>query len=231
MSDRPVTITVTGHAEREFAPNRCTVVLRVHADGTTREHAADPVTSAITTLTGLVTELRERDDTPVRRWAFDQVRHSRHRPYSNEGKTRPWRYTSSASLTVTFHEFDAVSGFVDTVSEIEAVAITDLRWWITRKTREKRIAEVRDLAVGNALAKAKGYTKSLGYSDFRAVAIADPGMLGLQPGPSPRAAGAPMMHAMRSDMASASEESGSGFVVEPDRITLSADVEARFEAS
>lgn len=90
---------------------------------------------------------------------------------------------------------------------------------------------MRDLAVGNALAKAKGYTKSLGYSDFRAVAIADPGMLGLQPGPSPRAAGAPMMHAMRSDMASASEESGSGFVLEPDRITLSADVEARFEAS
>jgi uncharacterized protein YggE len=229
MSDRPVTITVTGHAEREFAPNRCTVVLRVHADGATREQAADPVTSALTTLTDLVTELRERDESPVRRWTLDQVRHGRHRPYNKEGKTRPWRYTSSASLTVTFREFDAVGAFVDTVSEIEAVAVTDLRWWITRKAREKRIADVRDLAVRNALTKAKGYTKSLGYGNFRAIAIADPGMLGLQP--SSGSGGAPMMRAMRSDMAVASEESGPGFVLEPDRITLSADVEARFEAS
>ncbi|NLU64337.1 SIMPL domain-containing protein [Rhodococcus sp. HNM0563] len=231
MSDHPVIVTVTGHAEREFAPNRCTVALRVHADGTTREHAADPVAAAIVTLTDLVTELRERNNSPVTRWTFDQVRHSRHRPYSKDGKTRPWRYTSSASLTVTFREFDAVSAFVDTASEVEAVAIANLNWWITRKTREKRMAKVRDLAVRDALAKAKGYTKSLGYSDFRALAVADPGMLGLQPGPSPGAGGAPMMRAMRSAAASASEENGPGYSLEPDRITLSADVEARFEAS
>lgn len=40
-----------------------------------------------------------------------------------------------------------------------------------------------------------------------------------------------MMRAMRSAAASASEENGPGYSLEPDRITLSADVEARFEAS
>ncbi|MBH0120981.1 SIMPL domain-containing protein [Rhodococcus sp. HM1] len=232
MNDLPVTITVAGHAEREYAPNRCTVALQVHADGATREQAADPVAVAIATVTGLVTELRERPDSPVKRWTFDQVRHTRYRPYNNEGKTLPWRYTSSASITVTFHEFDAVAAFVDRVSGIEAVTVSDLRWWITRKSRQRKLAEVRDLAVQNALDKAKGYTKSLGYNTFRAVAIADPGMLGLPTPPTPYPGGGPVLRsAMRAEMAPASAESGPTFALEPDRIGITADVEARFEAS
>lgn len=232
MTDAPVIITVAGHAEREFAPNRCTVAVRVHADGATREQAADPVAAAVATVTGLVTELRDRDGSPVKRWTFDQVRHSRHRPYDSEGRTRPWQYTSAAAITVTFREFDAIGAFVDKVSGIDSVTVSGLHWWITRKTQQKRVAQVRDLAVQNALDKAKGYTKSLGYSTFRAIAIADPGMLGLQTPPSPYPVGAPKMRsAMRADIASAPEESVEAIVLEPDRITITADVEARFEAS
>lgn len=232
MNDLPVIVTVAGHAEREYAPNRCTVALQVHADGATREQAADPVAEAVTTLTGLVTELRERPDSPVKRWTFDQVRHSRYRPYSTEGTTLPWRYTSSASIAVTFHEFDAIGAFVDRFSGIEAVTVADLNWWISRRSRQKKLAQVRDLAVQNALDKAKGYTKSLGYSTFRAVAIADPGMLGLPTPPSPYPGGGPVMRsAMRADMSPASAESGPAFTLEPDRISITADVEARFEAS
>lgn len=226
MSDSPVTVTVTvtvtGHAERKFAPNRCTVILQVHADGATRDEAADPVTAAVTTLTGHITELRNRDDSSVKRWTFDRIQHSRHRPYNTEGKTLPWQYTSTASLTVTFHEFDAISGFVEQVSDVDAVTVADLRWWITRKKKEKQVAKVRDLAVRNALDKAKGYTRSLGYSTFRAVAIADPGMLGLQPSPGP----APMM---RAAMHSAAGNESTP-ALQPDTITVSVDVEARFEA-
>ncbi|MDV2476162.1 SIMPL domain-containing protein [Rhodococcus zopfii] len=226
-----LTVTVAGHAEREYAPNRCTVALQVHADGATREQAADPVARAVAALTGLVTEMRERPGNPVKRWTFDQVRHSRYRPYSNEGATLPWRYTSAASITVTFHDFDAIGAFVDRVSGFEAVTVADLRWWIGRRSRQKKLARVRDLAVQNALDKAKGYTKSLGYSTFRAVAIADPGMLGLPTPPAPYPGGGPVMRSeMHAGLTSTSEESGPAFTLEPDRISITADVEARFEA-
>ncbi|WP_345345160.1 SIMPL domain-containing protein [Rhodococcus olei] len=229
MTPRSVTITVTGHAERDFVPNRCTVVLRVHADGAAREEAADPVAAAVTTVTDLVTALREHAHTPVKRWSLDQVRHGRHRPFNRDGKKRPWVYSSSASITVTFTDFRAVGPFVNRVAEVDAVTVAHLRWWITRKAQARRLATVRDLAVRDALAKAKGYTKSLGYSTFHAVAIADPGMLGLPPSPG-APMGGPMLRAAALPMDAAPDE-GPELVLEPDRITIAADVEARFEAS
>lgn len=232
MTQPPVTITVTGHAERTVAPNRCTVVLRVHADGTTRKQAAEPVAAAVATITHLVTELRDRSPSPLKRWTFDRVQHSRRRPFNREGKNKPWVYHSSASITVTFHEFDAVGAFVEQVAEVEVVTVADLQWWITRKARKKRLAQVRDLAVRDALDKTKAYTMSLGLDIVHAVAIADPGMLGSQPSPA-HAGGAPMMRTamLRSDALSSPESAESELVFEPDRITLTADVEARFEAS
>ena len=232
MSPHPVTITVTGHAESAVVPNRCTVVLRVHADGTSRKRAAEPVTDAVARITDLVTELGERSPSPVKRWAFDRIRHSRRRPYSREGKTRPWVYNSSASITVTFGEFGEIGAFVDQVSALEVVTVADLRWWITRKAQQKHIARVRELAVHDALGKATAYTKSLDSNTIRAVAIADPGMLGSHPAPVHAAGATTMRTAMlRSDAPSASEDTGPAFVLEPERITLTADIEARFEAS
>ncbi|MFZ2529208.1 MAG: SIMPL domain-containing protein [Rhodococcus sp. (in: high G+C Gram-positive bacteria)] len=229
MDDRPVTITVTGHAELEFAPNRCTVVLQSHADGATREQAADPVAAAVDALASLVADLREQPGSPVKQWTFDRVQHSRHRPYSQDGEIRPWQYTSSASLTVTFRAFDAIAAFVDSAAGIESVAVADLRWWLTRRKQHERRTRVRDLAVRDARDKATGYAKSLGYSTLHVVSIADPGILGLHPTPGP----APMMRAtaMRADMASGSDGGGREVALEPDRISIAADVEARFEAT
>ncbi len=228
MSTRPVTITVTGHAEREYRPNRCTVNLRVHADGANRDAAAEPTLAAVATVTDLVTALREREDSPVNRWTYDQIRHDRHRPYHRDGKQRPWVYTSSASITVTFSDFRAVSAFVGEVAGIDAVTVGHLRWWITRKAKDRRLATVRDLAVRDALAKAKGYTQGLGYSTFHAVAIADPGMLGDRPSPGHADMAMPMgvMAQPATSLDGAPEPQ-----LEPDRITVTADVEARFEAS
>ncbi len=114
----------------------------------------------------------------------------------------------------------------------EAVTVADLRWWIGRRSRQKKLARVRDLAVQNALDKAKGYTKSLGYSTFRAVAIADPGDARAADAAGAYPGGGPVMRsAMHAGLTSTSEESGPAFTLEPDRISITADVEARFEAS
>ncbi|MFF0817579.1 SIMPL domain-containing protein [Rhodococcus sp. NPDC003318] len=229
MSPNPIAITVTGHAEREFAPNRCTVVLRVYADGATREAAAEPAAAAIATVTEQVIALREQDDSPVKRWTLDEIRHTRHRPYSQSGKPKPWVYQSSASITVTFSDFRGIGAFVERAAESEAVNVEHLRWWVSRKAQARRLAKVRHLAVLDAITKAQGYTESLGFGTFQAVAIADPGMLGVAPPPTARPVGAPMMRAVatRLDAPAGAPE----LVLEPDRITIVADIEARFEAS
>ena len=232
MTRLPLTITVTGHAERTIAPNRCTVVLQVHADGPTREQAVGPVTAAVAAVTDLVSELRERTPGPVKRWTFDRVRHSRRRPFDREGKNRPWVYNSSASITVTFRAFGAVAPFVERVAALEAVTVADLRWWVTRKAQQKRLAHVRDLAVRDAMDKATAYTTSIGLDTLRAVAIADSGMLGAQPSPVHAGGTSTVRTAMlRSDAMGAPETTEPELVFEPDRVTLTADVEARFEAS
>ncbi|MGW5075788.1 SIMPL domain-containing protein [Rhodococcus sp. NPDC004095] len=231
MTSHSVTITVTGHAEREFAPNRCTVLLRVHADGATREAAAEPAQAAITAVTDLITALREHENSPVKRWTLDQVQHNRHRPYNPEGKKRPWLYQSSAAFTVTFTDFRAVGPFVSRVSEVEAVSVEHLRWWMSRKAEAKRVAKVRHLAVLDAIAKAQGYTESLGFTVFQAVAIADPGMLGPPTTPTPVGGGMLRSAMPMKAMAASLDGAGPELVLEPDRVTISADVEARFVAS
>ena len=230
MSTPPVTITVRGHARRQFAPNRCTVRVRVSADGSSRAAAADRADTAVREVTDIVTTLHDRPASPVSRWTFDQVQHSRHRPYDRDGKKRAWQYYSSATITVTFVEFEAIAPFVAQVADVESVTVGHLDWWLTRKATLKRTARVRDQAVLDALAKAKGYTASLGYNTFHAVAIADPGMLGIvaaEPHHERIMATPPAAMGLPADMGGEDQRSPS---LRPERISISASVEARFEA-
>lgn len=231
MNTPPVTITVRGHASRQFAPNRCTVHVRVSADGSSRAAAADRADAALREVTDIATTLHDRPASPVSRWAFDQVQHSRHRPYDRDGKKRAWQYYSSATITVTFADFQAIAHFIAQVADVESVTVGYLDWWLTRKATLKRTARVRDQAVLDALAKAKGYTASLGYNTFHAVAIADPGMLGIATTETRHErimAAPPAAMGLPADMGDEDQPSPS---LRPERISISASVEARFEAS
>ncbi|MDH6680575.1 uncharacterized protein YggE [Rhodococcus sp. LBL1] len=228
MPTNPVTITVTGHAERTFAPNRCVVHLNIAFDGATRAEAADPAAEAAATLTKLLGTLADDAARPLR-WSLDQVQHSRYRPYHPQGKKLPWSYQSTASGAVTFRDLSAVAAFVDQVSAIEGVNVAHLEWKLTRKAHAQALARVRDLAVRDALAKAEGYTRSLGCRRIEAVALADPGMLdpGQRPDYGPPAAR--MMAA--SAPASDNQADRPAIELKPEPIRVRADVEARFEAS
>ena len=231
MNTPPVTITVRGHASRQFAPNRCTVHVRVSADGSSRAAAADRADAALREVTDIATTLHDRPASPVSRWTFDQAQHSRHRPYDRDGKKRAWQYYSSATITVTFADFQAIAPFIAQVADVESVTVGYLDWWLTRKATLKRTARVRDQAVLDALAKAKGYTASLGYNTFHAVAIADPGMLGIATTETRHErimAAPPAAMGLPADMGDEDQPSPS---LRPERISISASVEARFEAS
>ncbi len=228
MPTNPVTITVTGHAERTFVPNRCVVHLNIAFDGTTRAEAADHAAEAAAALTELIRTLDGDSARPLRRWSLDQVQHARFRPYHPQGKKLPWNYQSTASGSVTFCDLDAVAAFVDLASAIEGVNVAHLEWTLTRKAHAKAVARVRDLAVRDALAKAEGYTRSLGCRRIEAVAIADPGMLNAGHHPDVGQPTARMMAA--SAPAPDNHADRPAIELKPEPIRVRADVEARFEA-
>lgn len=220
-----VIITVTGHAERDFAPNRCAVHLRVTGDGPTREAAAEPAAAAIESLTALVTGLEKVPDGPLRRWSLDQVQHTRNRPYSQDGSVQPWLYQSSAGLIVTFSGLDAVGQFVDDAAQIEGVAVGHLEWRLTRTARARALSRVRKLALHDATAKADAYAKGVGLKRIQVIALADPGMLGVSGSPAQPMGQARMM------MASDSTPGGSAPSLKPEPLRIAVDVDARFEAT
>lgn len=226
MPTNPVTITVTGHAERSIAPNRGVVHLNIEFDAATRAEVSDAATAAAAGLTELIRALEKESAGPLRRWSLDQVQHSRYRPYHPQGKKLPWNYRSTATAAVTFRDLDAVASFVDRASAIEGVNITHLEWKLTRTAHAKALSRVRDLAVRDALAKAKGYTRSLGCKRIEAVALADPGMLNAGTRPD---VGTPIMRAMAAS-APAHDADRSTVELRPEPLRIRADVEARFEA-
>lgn len=227
MPTNPVTITVTGHAERSIAPNRCVVQLSVEFDAGTRAEASDATTASATELTDLIRALENDATKPLRRWSLDQIQHSRYRPYHPQGKKLPWNYRSTATATVTFRDLGAVAAFVDRAAAIEGVNVTHLEWKLTDKAHTQALSRVRDLAVQDALAKAKGYTRSLGCKRIEAVALADPGMLNTGQRPD---FGPPVMRAMAAS-APVQDAERSAVELHPERLRITADVEARFEAS
>ncbi|QBJ97883.1 SIMPL domain-containing protein [Rhodococcus sp. ABRD24] len=228
MPTNPVTITVTGHANRTFAPNRCVVHVSVAFDGATRAEAANPAAKSAAALTELIRTVAKHPQHPIRRWSLDQVQHSRYRPYHPNGKKLPWNYQSTASGSVTFRDASAVAPFIDQASAIEGVDVGRLEWKLTRKIRTKALAQVRDLAVRDALAKAEGYTQSLGCRRIEAVALADPGMLNGGQRPD---YGAPSMRMMAASAPAHDTAERPAIELTPEPIHVSADVEARFEAS
>ncbi|ORL73538.1 SIMPL domain-containing protein [Prescottella equi] len=227
MPTNPVTITVTGHAERSVTPNRGVVHLNIEFDAATRAEASDATTASASALTDLIRSLEKDAARPLRRWSIDQIQHSRYRPCHPQGKKLPWNYRSTATATVTFRDLDAVASFVDRASAIEGVNVTHLEWKLTRTAHAKALSRVRDLAVRDALAKAKGYTRSLGCKRIEAVALADPGMLNAGQRPD---FGQPVMRAMAAS-APLQDTERSAIELTPENLRITADVEARFEAS
>lgn len=226
MSD--TIITVQGTASDWFDAERATLNVQVSHDGPRR----DEVFSATTTAGAQVTSaLEELDGTAVTRWSSDRVRVSSHRPWNNEGKQLPPVYTASLSATARFQDFEALAAFVERFATVTGVQIVSISWDLTEERRLAVTTAIQERAVRDAAAKASTYARAAGLSTVQAIAIADPGMLGDGPGgPSdygmPRARGAAAPMAMKAMDAGAPE-----LAFTPDRIEVSASVDARFRAS
>lgn len=222
MSPESLDITVVGHGARTYPPEQCTLSLTVRTDGRTAETASEPAQQLVRELTQLVEPLYNSDGGPIDRWSVDQVRHSRNRPFNQDGEQLPYVYQAEASVNVQFSQLDLVDAFVYAASALDGVSIDHFDWDLTESSRISHTLAVRELAVQDAVSKAEAYASSLGRTRVHAVAVADPGLL---PGIGAHGAAdsSPRMFAAKSTSA--------GFALKPEDITITASVHARFEAS
>lgn len=222
MESNAVEITVVGQGQATFPPERCTVSLLVRTDGRTAEAAAEPAHRLVRDLTGLIDPLYNPASGPIDEWALDQVRHSRNRPFNHDGEQLPYVYQALASIDVKFSQIDVIDAFVYAVTALDGVDIGHFDWSLTEESSADKTRQVRALAVQNAVDKAEVFAESVGRSAITALAIADPGLLGV--------AAASTEEYLLAGRAYA-KGPADGFALVPQDITIRVEVHARFAAS
>ncbi|HWH96795.1 MAG TPA: SIMPL domain-containing protein [Pseudolysinimonas sp.] len=216
-------ITVQGTASEWFDAERGTVNVTVSHDGAKREPVFEATTSVGAQVTAALAEL---EGSAITRWSSDRVSVWSNRPWNNEGKQLAPVYYAALSASARFQDFDALSAFVERFATVTGVTIASITWDLTEERRLAVTSDIQSRAVQDATVKATTYARAAGLSMVTPLAIADPGMLGdgsAGVGPMARGAGK-MMMAMDA-------QGGSQLTLTPDRIEISASVDARFRAS
>ena len=227
MSD--TTITVQGEHTERFAAERAVVISSVHTDGPLRESVFARAVEASDALRNLIEGIHDAEDGPILSWSSESVRVWSERPWNNEGKQLAPVFHSAVDFSATFVDFDALARWVEAAAAIDAVTIGSVSWDLTDETRARVSSDVRTKAVEDAVAKATVYAAAIGLSAVRAVALADPGMLG---DPSAGNGGMPAPVFARGALKSQAYDSGAPqLAFKPELIVVSGAVDGRFVAS
>ncbi|WP_417563727.1 SIMPL domain-containing protein [Microbacterium sp.] len=214
-----VTITVRGEHEVVRAPEEGVAHVTVSREGPER----GPVVEAIAALSAPI-----RDDLAARKdaggpveWTSGRAAVWAERPWNAEGKRLAVVHHATVELTATFTDFPALSRWLSEVAERDGVQIGGVRWQLTRATAAALEREVATAAVQVAVARATAYAQALGLTEVTPTEISDLGLLGHDAQPQ-------LMRMAKASFDSAA--AGPAFDLQPDDITVSAAVEARFTA-
>jgi uncharacterized protein YggE len=221
-------ITVQGQHSDFHPAERATVHISIHVDGARRGPVFDAANAAAEDVRGRVTGLHESQVGPITWWSSDNVQLWGDRPWSQDGKQLPIVYHASINFTAKFSDFGALARFVEDMAGIDGVTISQLEWTLTDARRVAVTAEVRSRAVKDAVSKATVYAQSIGLGSVRAIAIADPGMLGDQVG---AVAGGMQFAASARQFKAMDAAASPQLSLKPEDIEVSAVVDARFVAS
>jgi uncharacterized protein YggE len=221
----PTVITVQGSFTAWYPAERATVRLAVAFDGAKRDSVLSSATQAVQTVTESIRALHDPDAGPVTWFSSDRIRVWAQRPWNQDGKQLAPVHHAAINVTVKFKDFDALADWIAQVAGVAGVQINGIEWTLTEARRTSVTTEVRSRAVKDAADKARVFAQAIGLGQVNAIAIADPGMLGVS---GSGAAPAPMM------MRAAAVHGGAGDATldfTPEDIEVSASVDARFEAS
>lgn len=222
-------ITVQGEYSAWYPAERATASASVHADGPKRDAVFARAVEAADSLRTLIGGLHDKEKGPITWWSSDSVRVWSERPWNNDGKQLPLVYHAAVDFTAKFKDFEALSRWVEAAAAIDAVTVGSISWDLTDATRTSATVEVRSRAVKDAVAKASVYAQSIGLGSVKAIALADPGMLG---DPSGGTGGGPQPVFARGAMKAQFDSSGSPqLALKPEEIAVASVVDARFIAT
>lgn len=223
-------ITVQGEHSAWYPAERATVRASVQVDGAKRDAVFASAVASSDALRTSIEALFDKTTGPVTWWTSDSVRVWSERPWNNDGKQLPLVYHSAVDFSAKFSDFDALSRWVESAAAVDHVSVGSISWDLTDATRTSVTTEVRSRAVKDAVAKATVYAQSIGLGTVKAIALADPGMLG---DPSSAGAGSAPAPMFRGAMKAQAFDGGGAPVLalKPEEIAVASVVDARFVAS
>lgn len=217
-------ITVQGEFSSWYPAERATVHVNIHLEGPERQPVFDAATKSADAVRGSIVELHDPKTGPVTRWSSDSVNVWASKPWNSEGKQLPPVFHAAIDFTARFSDFAAMGKWVESAAAVDGVNVGEIEWALTASHKTAVTAEVRSRAVKDAMDKATVYAQSIGLGTVRAIAIADPGMLGEQGGSPATGGGFELMRAVGSS-------DGAELALKPQDIEVRAKVDARFVAS
>ena len=218
------TITVEGRFEHHHAAERGTVSLVVGFEGPQREDVMQRATHAHARIVDQVRALHDPSSGPVTWWSAQRMSVWSRRPWNDHGKQLPFVHHAQVGLEAKFSDLARLAEWVEQVAVLDGVTVRGVDWTLTEVTRTRRVADARARAVADAVERAGAYASALGLTDVRAVALAEPGMLGDQRRPAAPEAVAMMRGAV-------ADGAGGQLDLKPEDITVESAVHARFVAS
>jgi uncharacterized protein len=221
-------ITVQGEFSAWYPAERASVSAAVTFDGPDRANAFDSATSSADTIRASIIALYDPATGPITWWSSDSVQVWSDRPWSNDGAQLPLVFHARVSFSAKFRDFTELARWIEATAAVDGASIDSISWQLTDASTTAVTAEVRSRAVKDAVSKASVYAQSIGLGTVRAIAIADPGMLGDQG----TGAGGMQARAYKSDsLAVTGAGGGVELSLKPEQIAVSASVDARFVAS
>jgi uncharacterized protein YggE len=176
------------------------------------------------TVRSLLVERHSPASGPVTWWSSDSIQVWSSKPWSQDGVQLPPVFHSRVGFSVKFSDFAVMAEWIEKVAVLDGLTVGTITWALTEGRKTAVIAEVRSRAVKDAVAKASVYAQSIGLGSVRAVALADPGMLGERIGASDDGGSHPLSRMM-------SAVDAPELSLTPEDIEVDAVVDARFVAS
>ncbi|MCF6391085.1 SIMPL domain-containing protein [Mycobacterium sp. MBM] len=220
----PTEITVRGTFSAFQPPERGTVRASISYEGAEMGTVYDRVAHDLAVVKDSITRLQSGEPAPITWWSAEQLRTWSRRPWHKDGKQLPMVHHASVGVEVKFRDFAALSRWVgEHVSGTAGFRVTQVLWALTAARREMLVVDARTRAVRDAAARAQQYADALQLGAVRPVAIADAGMLGVQPLAGAGTGGTFLR-------AAATGAGGGEIELAPEDIEVSATIDARFVA-
>jgi uncharacterized protein YggE len=217
------TITVQGSFSQRYPAELATVSLAVHHESAERSAAFSAAVASADAVHNSINRQVDVAAPAIVRWSSDSVQVWSERPWTAEGTPAAPVFHARVTVRATFGDLSAIASWIEEVAAVDGVVVESLEWSLEPHTLAEATNDVRARAVHDAVAKATVYARALGLATVRAVALADPGMLGDQ------GRGSETVSAKFSRTAMAVDGSP-GLSLTPEPVEIAATIDGRFIA-